>query len=66
MDERRREPRVGGLNVGLCFDLSRLYTVEAKHAADPAERERFNGLAAHMEELAHAIQAWRNAACSNK
>jgi len=52
--------------VGLCFDLSRLYTVEAKHAADPAERERFNGLAAHMEELAHAIQAWRNAACSNK
>ena len=63
MDERRREPRVGGLNVGLCFDLSRLYTVEAKHAASPTEREYFNSLAAQMEELAHALLAWRNA-CS--
>jgi hypothetical protein len=65
MDEQRREPRVGGLTVGLCFDLSRLYTVEAKRTPDPMEREYFNGLAAHMEDLAHALLAWRNA-CSNR
>jgi hypothetical protein len=61
--DERNEPRVGGMSVGLCFDLSRLYASEAKYVTDPVERDRLLAISRMLEDNGLALIQWRNA-CS--
>jgi len=63
MDGRGVEPRVGGMTVGLWFDLSRLYASEARNAEDPVERGRLLAISQMMEDNGLALIQWRTA-CS--